>query len=94
VTKAISIQCTAISKQTKQQCKAKAIPGGTVCRWHGGAAGQDKAKAAVRAEILGWGLGDATVDPAKSCSVSSPSQPLELSDMHYCSKRRTKLRNV
>ena len=62
MTKAISIQCTAFSKQTGKQCKAKAIPGGTVCRWHGGAAGQVKAKAAVRAELLGWGLGDATVD--------------------------------
>jgi hypothetical protein len=65
MTKAISVQCTAISKQTKQQCKAKAIPGGTVCRWHGGAAGQVKAKAAVRAELIGWGLGDATVDPGE-----------------------------
>jgi hypothetical protein len=65
MTKAISIQCTAISKQTKQQCKAKAIPGGTVCRWHGGGARQVKAKAAVRAELLGWGLGDKTVDPGE-----------------------------
>ena len=30
-----------------------------------GAAGQVKAKAAVRAELLGWGLGDATVDPGE-----------------------------
>lgn len=65
MTKAISIQCTAVSKQTGKQCEAKAIPGGTVCRWHGGAAGQVKAKAAVRAELLGWGLGDATVDPGE-----------------------------
>jgi hypothetical protein len=65
MTKAISVQCTAVSKQTGKQCKAKAIPGGTVCRWHGGAAGQVKAKAAVRAELLGWGLGDATVDPGE-----------------------------
>jgi hypothetical protein len=65
MTKAISVQCTAVSKQTGKQCKAKAIPGRTVCRWHGGAAGQVKAKAAVRAELLGWGLGDATVDPGE-----------------------------
>src|SRR5215212_3062520 len=65
MTKAISVQCTAVSKQTGKQCKAKAIPGGTVCRWHGGAAGQVKAKAAVRAELLGWGLGDSTVDPGE-----------------------------
>ena len=65
MTKAISVQCSAISKQTKQQCKARAIPGGTVCRWHGGAASQVKVKAAVRAELIGWGLGDATVDPGE-----------------------------
>jgi hypothetical protein len=65
MTKAISVQCTAVSKQTGNQCKAKAIPGGTVCRWHGGAAQQVKAKAAVRAELLGWGLGTATVDPGE-----------------------------
>jgi hypothetical protein len=65
MTKAISVQCSAVSKQTGKQCKAKAIPGGTVCRWHGGAAQQVKAKAAVRAELIGWGLGDATVDPGE-----------------------------
>ena len=42
-----------------------AIKGGEVCRKHGGAAGQVKAKAAVRAELLSWGLGDATVDPGE-----------------------------
>jgi hypothetical protein len=65
MSKAIAVQCTAISKQSGQQCKRKAIPGGTVCRYHGGGAQQVKAKAAVRAELLGWGLGDATVDPGE-----------------------------
>jgi hypothetical protein len=65
MTKAISVQCTAISKQTGKQCKAKAIPGGTVCRWHGGNAKQVKAKAAIRAEVMNWGLGDSTVDPGE-----------------------------
>jgi hypothetical protein len=65
MTKAISVQCTAVSKQTGKQCKAKAIPGGTVCRWHGGAASQVKAKAAIRAEVLNWGLGDSHVDPGE-----------------------------
>src|SRR5215217_8384307 len=65
MTKAIAVQCQAISKQTGRQCKRKAIPGGTVCRWHGGAAGQVKAKAAIRAEVLNWGLGDSTVDPGE-----------------------------
>ena len=56
---ATSVQCKAISKNSGQQCKRKAIPGGTVCRYHGGGAQQVKAKAAVRAELLGWGLVDA-----------------------------------
>jgi hypothetical protein len=34
-----------------------------VCRWHGGAAGQVKAKAAIRAEVLNWGLDDPHIDP-------------------------------
>jgi hypothetical protein len=45
MTKAISVQCTAVSKQTGKQCKAQFVAGG-------GAAGQVKAKAAVRAELL------------------------------------------
>jgi hypothetical protein len=45
------------------QCQA--IPGGTVCRWHGGAASQVKVKAAIRAEVMNWGLGDSYVDPGE-----------------------------
>ena len=37
--------------------------GTTVCDAHGGNAPQVKAKAAVRAEIQNWGLGDTTLDP-------------------------------
>lgn len=33
-------RCTAHSKQTHLPCKQPAIPGGTVCRYHGGAAPQ------------------------------------------------------
>lgn len=58
-----AIQCKAMSKQTGQQCRRKAIPGGEVCHWHGGAAKQVKARAGVRAEVMSWGLGDSTVDP-------------------------------
>jgi hypothetical protein len=65
MTKAIAVQCKAISKQTKERCKRKAIPGGEVCRWHGGAAKQVQAKAAIRAEVLSWGLTDATIDPGE-----------------------------
>ena len=65
MSKTISVQCKAISKGSGKQCKRKAIPGGKVCRYHGGGAQQVKAKAAVRAELLGWGLGDSTVDPGE-----------------------------
>jgi hypothetical protein len=65
MTKAIAIQCKALSKQTGQRCKRKAIPGGEVCRWHGGAAKQVRARAGVRAEVMAWGLGDSTVDPGE-----------------------------
>lgn len=65
MTKAIAVHCKAISKQSGQQCKRKAIPGGAVCRYHGGGPQQVQAKAAVRAELLGWGLGDATVNPGE-----------------------------
>jgi hypothetical protein len=65
MTKAISVMCTALSKQTGKPCKLKAIPGGTVCRFHGGAAKQVKAKAAVRAELITWGVADALDDPGE-----------------------------
>lgn len=41
-------RCTATAKGSGQQCKRWAIAGGTVCRAHGGAAGQVKQKAAAR----------------------------------------------
>jgi hypothetical protein len=41
-------QCAARSKQTGQQCKHLAIPGGTVCRVHGGSAPQVQAVALRR----------------------------------------------
>jgi hypothetical protein len=62
---ALSVRCSAISKHSGEQCKRKAIPGGTVCRYHGGNARQVKTKAAIRAEVLNWGLGDTTVDPGE-----------------------------
>lgn len=48
-----------------QPCGQSAIPGGTVCGWHGGKAPQVKARAAVRAEVMAWGLGDAHSDPGE-----------------------------
>lgn len=65
MTSAVSVMCTAVSKQTGKPCKLKAIPGGTVCRFHGGAAKQVKAKAAVRAELITWGVADALDDPGE-----------------------------
>ena len=38
-------RCQALSKQTGQQCGNKAIPGGRVCRFHGGAPKHVRAKA-------------------------------------------------
>src|SRR5215211_6056754 len=58
------VQCRATSR-TGKQCKNKAIPGGAVCRFHGGASPHVVSKAAVRAEVWSWGLGDTTVDPGE-----------------------------
>lgn len=41
-------QCSATARTTKKRCGRPAIPGGKVCRVHGGAAPQVKAKAAER----------------------------------------------
>ena len=49
-------QCTATSKTTGNRCTRPAIPGGSVCRYHGGAAPQVKAAAAARLRAM--------VDPA------------------------------
>jgi hypothetical protein len=58
------VQCRATSR-TGKQCKNKAIPGGTVCRFHGGASPHVASKAAVRAEVMSWGLGEAHDDPGE-----------------------------
>ena len=60
-----SVQCSSVSRASGEQCKNRAIPGGTVCRFHGGASRHVKAKAAVRAEVMSWGLADATEDPGE-----------------------------
>jgi hypothetical protein len=36
-----------------------------VCRFHGGASPHVASKAAVRAEVMNWGLGDTAVDPGE-----------------------------
>lgn len=40
--------CAATSRTTGKRCTQPPIPGGTVCRYHGGAAPQVKRKAALR----------------------------------------------
>ena len=45
-------RCSAHSKVHKGQCKRPAIPGGTVCRYHGGAAPQVKQAAMERLRAL------------------------------------------
>ena len=45
-------QCTATSKTTGNHCTRPAIPGGSGCRYHGGAAPQVKAAAAARLRAM------------------------------------------
>ena len=47
----LSQKCHAQSKRTGKQCGQWAIPGGRVCKWHGGAAPQVIAKAEARLEM-------------------------------------------
>lgn len=56
--------CTGTRKDG-HPCQRSPIAGALVCRVHGGAAPQVKAKAAVRAEVLRWGLGDVHTDPGE-----------------------------
>ena len=55
-----------VAKKTNgEPCGLNAIKGATVCHKHGGSTPHIKAKAAVRAEVLAWGLGDSNVDPGE-----------------------------
>lgn len=47
-------------------CKNGAVKGAFVCHKHGASAPQVKAKAAVRAELMSWGLDAPTVDPGET----------------------------
>lgn len=58
-------KCTGTTVSGKQ-CQKAPIAGAQVCRLHGGSAPQVKAKAAVRAEVMSWGLGDVHVDPGET----------------------------
>lgn len=48
-----------------EPCGRDAIAGGTVCQTHGGSAPVVKARAAVRAEVMRWGLRDVAADPGE-----------------------------
>jgi len=45
-------RCTATASSTGERCKQPAIPGGNVCRFHGGAAPQVEAKAQERLDQM------------------------------------------
>jgi len=49
----------------RRDCDNHSITGGVVCWSHGGRTKQVRAKAAVRAEVMNWGLGDSKVDPGE-----------------------------
>lgn len=66
------VQCTARSKRTGEQCKRPSMLGGNVCRSHGGAAPQTRAKAQRRLQqaadvlvqrLLSFALDGQVADP-------------------------------
>jgi hypothetical protein len=60
------MKCTAHTA-AGNACKLDAIRGALVCHKHGGSAPHVKANAAVRAEVMSWGLNDALlVDPGET----------------------------
>ena len=65
------VRCTAKSKQSGQQCKKLAIPGGTVCRTHGGKAGQVQRAAQRRLQAA------EAVEELARLGVSIETTPIE-----------------
>jgi hypothetical protein len=65
MTKAIAVQCKAISKQTGKQCKRKSSLVAKSVATTEEAPRQVKVKAASRAEVMNWSLGDSIVDPGE-----------------------------
>lgn len=56
------VTCTGTNR-AGNRCGRSPVPGGTVCKLHGGAAPQVAARAAIRREVMAWGLGTPDVDP-------------------------------
>lgn len=61
----MTVKCSGTNRQGGP-CQLNAINGGTVCWRHGGKAPQTAAKAAVRAELMSWGLDSPLVDPGET----------------------------
>lgn len=62
--------CSAMAKSTQEPCKEDAIPGGTVCLSHGGAAPQVRSRALVKAQVWEWDAeNDITDDPAETLLI-------------------------
>lgn len=63
-----------------ERCGRWPTRGATVCKKHGAGAPQVAAKAAVRAEVLEWGLGDVDIDPGQTLlkMISQSSVRVEL----------------
>jgi len=59
------VNCAGTNKAGKP-CGAKPIKGTNVCRLHGGAAPQVRAKGEIRHELSNWVLGDAVDDPGET----------------------------
>lgn len=58
-------RCTARTR-AGNPCRLAPVRGALVCCKHGGAAPQVKARAAVRAEVMAWGLDAPDVDPGET----------------------------
>lgn len=76
-----SSRCTATSKTTGSQCAQHAIPGGTVCIYHGGSAPQVRHRAAER---LGTAIDlalDRIVEKVQPATLGSTDPQPELRDL-------------
>jgi hypothetical protein len=50
------VQCKSVLRKTMERCKLPAIKGATVCRKHGGKVRHVAVAAAIRAELMHWGI--------------------------------------